>query len=348
MSRVPTADRRTDTLIEVGLLAGCSRKELAHIDRFTTRIEFPAGTALCRQGDAGSEFFVIIDGVAAVTKDGSQVANLGPGDFFGELALLDHGPRTATVTAVSALSALVLNRREFRSLLEAAPTVAARMLVAVASRLRGDTAAATLDEFVDPSSLRPARLSHIGIQTHDVEVVRDWYRNVLNAHVVVERLPAFCVMTYDGEHHRIAIAGLPGEKREKDRTNPEILHVAFAMDDVFLLLRNYERIRDLGITPEFTMNHGPTLSCYYRDPDGNLCELFVDRFATQEECTEWMSGPIFERTLGAGPAFDPEDLLASMRAGASASELLEYPVEAAMSGAFDGLLEEYAADLPGN
>jgi CRP/FNR family transcriptional regulator, cyclic AMP receptor protein len=123
-------------LRSVNLFSGCSDKELAEISRLTTEVEVAEGKVVCRQGETGNEFFVIIDGTASVTIDGEEVNVLGAGDFFGELALLDGGERLASVTATSPLDVLVLSRSEFQSLLHAVPSLAVRMLHAIGARLR--------------------------------------------------------------------------------------------------------------------------------------------------------------------------------------------------------------------
>ena len=132
-----TRRHRTDhPLANVRLFHACTRDELAVIVSVTTLIDVPAGRVLCSQGAPGDEFFVIVDGSAAVTIDGDQVAILGPGGFFGEMALLDGGPRIATVTATTPARLLVLTRPEFTALLERAPTVCHRILIGVGHRLR--------------------------------------------------------------------------------------------------------------------------------------------------------------------------------------------------------------------
>jgi catechol 2,3-dioxygenase-like lactoylglutathione lyase family enzyme len=193
----------------------------------------------------------------------------------------------------------------------------------------------------DPSKLRPTKLSHIGIQTYDIPKIRDWYCAVLNGYVIHDR-PGFCVVGFDEEHHRLAITELPGPPRRRYGANPEIMHVAFTMENVFALLENYERLRDRGIVPPVNMNHGPTLSCYYYDPDGNMCELNVDSFPTQKDCRDWMAGPVFAHNHGAGVFFDPAELLAKMRAGASEEELLAYPVDQGMAVDMDAFHKVFA------
>jgi catechol 2,3-dioxygenase-like lactoylglutathione lyase family enzyme len=177
---------------------------------------------------------------------------------------------------------------------------------------------------------RPFKISHIGIQTYDIAAIRDWYCKVLGGQVVVEHLPYFSTVSFDDEHHRIAIAGLPGEPVAKNGRAAGIFHVALTFGSILDLLKHYEHVRDLGIRPEKVLHHGPTVSMYYRDPDGNECELIVDRFKTGEETKEFMRGPVFSHTLGAGGHFDPEVMLTKMKAGASEAELLYYDEEAAM------------------
>jgi CRP/FNR family transcriptional regulator, cyclic AMP receptor protein len=123
-------------LAAVPLFSACSKKELVEIRRRSTTLNIPAGTVVARQGDRGQEFIVIVEGMATVAIDGKPVASLGPGDFFGEVALLDGGPRTATVTADSDLVAEVIAHRDFTGLLVEAPTVTRNILKGIAARLR--------------------------------------------------------------------------------------------------------------------------------------------------------------------------------------------------------------------
>jgi CRP-like cAMP-binding protein len=127
---------RNEALANVLLFSGCSRKELASIGALTTEVEIPEGKVLAREGDAGREFYVILEGKATVTIGGRQVATLGPGDFFGEMSLLDMGPRVATVKAEEPMEVAVLDPREFFTLLEEHPAVSRKILKGLASRLR--------------------------------------------------------------------------------------------------------------------------------------------------------------------------------------------------------------------
>jgi CRP-like cAMP-binding protein len=130
------ADPRVALLRKVPLFAACDDKQLAFIASQVEEMDFPAGRVLCRQGDSGGEFFVILTGTAEVRRDAVRLRQLGPGDFFGEIALLDHGPRTATVVATSALRCLVLGQTQFRSVLAQNVAIAVAVLDALGRRIR--------------------------------------------------------------------------------------------------------------------------------------------------------------------------------------------------------------------
>jgi CRP-like cAMP-binding protein len=118
------------------VFAACTKKELRLIGAQAEDVTFAPGKTLVKEGELGSELFLIVDGKASVSVKGRKVADLGPGDHFGELALLDPSPRDATVTAATSLEALVVGRREFASLLSGSPTLARNLLIAMARRLR--------------------------------------------------------------------------------------------------------------------------------------------------------------------------------------------------------------------
>jgi CRP-like cAMP-binding protein len=125
-----------DLLRGVPLFAHCSNKELIELSSLTTTLQMRAGKVVVRQGEPGKEFIVIVEGKATVSIDDQTVATLGPGDFFGEIALLDGGPRTATVTADTDLVAEVMSHQEFAVLLMDVPEVTRGILKGVAMRLR--------------------------------------------------------------------------------------------------------------------------------------------------------------------------------------------------------------------
>lgn len=125
-----------DHLAAVPLFSACSKKELQAVARASDQIDLPAGRTLCEQDSIGREAFVIVDGTAEVKRNGRKVATLGPGDCVGELALLDHGPRTATVTAATDLSVLVIGAREFSAIVDEVPPIAHKLMRALAARVR--------------------------------------------------------------------------------------------------------------------------------------------------------------------------------------------------------------------
>ncbi len=128
--------RLADQLAVLPLFSACSTRDLQRLGRAADELAVPAGTQLTVQGAVGREAFVIVDGTAEVTKDDTVAATLGAGDHFGELALLDGGPRTATVTASSDMTVLVLSKPAFNAVLDEIPTLAHKLLVATARRLR--------------------------------------------------------------------------------------------------------------------------------------------------------------------------------------------------------------------
>jgi CRP/FNR family transcriptional regulator, cyclic AMP receptor protein len=120
----------------VSLFAGADRKELLEISKATTEHRVGPGEILVTQGEAGREAFVVVEGEAVVSVDGAEVARLGPGACIGEMALLDRGPRSATVTAATPMTLLVLDPREFKGLMLKVPAIAVKVAAALAARVR--------------------------------------------------------------------------------------------------------------------------------------------------------------------------------------------------------------------
>jgi CRP/FNR family transcriptional regulator, cyclic AMP receptor protein len=129
-------DAFLDHLAQVPLFSALSKKDLGLIAKSAEDVKVDAGKVLVTEGSAGAEFFVIMDGKARVTRRGRKVAELGPGDFFGELALLDRAPRNATVVAETPMEVLVLGQREFGGLIDEVPGLAHKLLAGLARRLR--------------------------------------------------------------------------------------------------------------------------------------------------------------------------------------------------------------------
>jgi len=128
-------DRKLELIAGVPLFAACNKRELNRIASVVDRLDVREGKVLAHQGRPGQEAFVIVEGEAKVTMKGRRSVRLGRGDFFGELALLDGGPRAATVTADSDMVLLVVDSRGFSTLLDDLP-VRRAVLRAMASRLR--------------------------------------------------------------------------------------------------------------------------------------------------------------------------------------------------------------------
>jgi CRP-like cAMP-binding protein len=123
-------------LQEVPLFANVSKRHVRRIAGLATEARFSAGSRIVRQGEPGNAFFVILDGEAAVTRPGRPAIVLGPGDSFGEMALLDGGPRSATVVAKSEVLCLRLVRAAFTKMLTSEPEIALALLVELTTRLR--------------------------------------------------------------------------------------------------------------------------------------------------------------------------------------------------------------------
>jgi len=174
----------------------------------------------------------------------------------------------------------------------------------------------------------PSKLAHVVFQTNQIPKMRDWYCTVLGGKVVYEN-EHLSFLTYDDEHHRVAFANFgPLTPRDthpelgpKATEQPGLHHAAFTFASMEEFLDNYVRLRDQGIRPFFCVNHGPTTSMYYRDPDGNRVELQIDNFATAEEGQAWMYSPAFDRNP-IGVEYDPDELVKRFRSGVPVAELV--------------------------
>jgi CRP/FNR family transcriptional regulator, cyclic AMP receptor protein len=129
-------DQKLELLRRVPLFAGLGRRDLAEVGRLADQIDLPAGRVLTREGRSADEFFLIVDGSVRIERGGRTVNRLGSGDFLGEIALIDGGPRTATTTVEEGGRFLVVGHREFHSLLEQFPKIQLAVLEAMAHRVR--------------------------------------------------------------------------------------------------------------------------------------------------------------------------------------------------------------------
>ena len=129
------SDKKVDLIKKVPLFEACSKHELEQVASAADEIDLAEGKELMREGDRGREFFVILEGTADVTQGGEKINSLGPGDFFGEIALISDVPRTATVTSTSPLRSLVVTARSFQRLVEESPEIQRKVLEAAVARL---------------------------------------------------------------------------------------------------------------------------------------------------------------------------------------------------------------------
>lgn len=123
-------------LAKVPLFRGLTNRELRDIAKATVELDIEQGKEFVTQGDVGREAFIIVEGTADAIRNGKKIGELGPGDCVGELALLDHGPRTASVVAATPLTVLVLGPREFNGVLDEVPTLNHKLMAALAGRVR--------------------------------------------------------------------------------------------------------------------------------------------------------------------------------------------------------------------
>jgi CRP-like cAMP-binding protein len=128
-------DAYRDFLVSVPLFADCNDHELDEIGRVADEVKLEDGRVFAQQGSIGQELFIIAEGAAVVTRDGATIATLGPGDWVGELSVLGHTRRNATVTASGDVTVLVLTPAGLDQLLDDIPGLAKRLLKVVAARL---------------------------------------------------------------------------------------------------------------------------------------------------------------------------------------------------------------------
>ena len=167
----------------------------------------------------------------------------------------------------------------------------------------------------------PDRLAHVALRTHRFGEVFAWWRDVLQAEVVFEN-GFIGFLSFDAEHHRVAVVQLP-ELAEAVPKTAGLDHVSFTYATLADLVATFERLAARGVRPAWAVNHGPTLSLYYADPDGNQAELQVDRFDTVEEATDFLKSPAFaHHPVGHSVNFD--DLAQRFHEGEDEKMLLAY------------------------
>lgn len=162
--------------------------------------------------------------------------------------------------------------------------------------------------------IKPFKLAHVVLKTNpsNVTAMSTFYKTFLSARAVLEN-EHMSFLTYDSEHHRVAIVGFPNVEGPSS-TASGLSHIAFTFSSLNDLLLSYRQRKALGISPFWCVNHGPTTSLYYRDPDGNEIETQVENFHDIDDATAFMSGKEFaENPIGTD--IDPEDLIGRLEAG---------------------------------
>jgi CRP-like cAMP-binding protein len=133
---VPSTDPKLDLIASVPLFAGLDKREIQFLGRIMDDVDVADGKVLTREGARGGEFFIVLEGSILIERDGKELNRLGPGDFLGEIALIDQGPRTATATAVGPARLMVLTSAAFASMLGQNPGVESKILRVLARRVR--------------------------------------------------------------------------------------------------------------------------------------------------------------------------------------------------------------------
>lgn len=168
--------------------------------------------------------------------------------------------------------------------------------------------------------ISPGKFAHFALRTGQFDKMAEWYQTVLAARVVF-RDEQLCALAYDDEHHRLALIHIPGLPARDPAT---VGHVAYTYNGLGELLSTYRRLKAAGISPYLPINHGPTTSIYYRDPDNNGVELLVENFATPAEADAYIHSRAFaENPIGV--TYDPEELCRRYEAGEAMTDLLRIP-----------------------
>jgi catechol-2,3-dioxygenase len=150
----------------------------------------------------------------------------------------------------------------------------------------------------------------------------DYYKTFLGGEATFEN-EFLSFITYDEEHHRVAIAAVPGTGAKAFKTCG-LEHIAFTFDTLDDLSKAYSQRKECGIVPVWSVHHGPTISIYYADPDGNQIETQVDNFTTAEEASAFMASKEFaENPIGVD--FNPEDLIERLKRGEDVAEIRKRP-----------------------
>ena len=173
----------------------------------------------------------------------------------------------------------------------------------------------------------PAKFAHVVLKTPRFEEMIAWYITVLDA-IEMYHDDNLCFITYDDEHHRVgfvrvpSVVRFPGVLLSKKRKILGPDHVAYTYATLSDLVGTYRRLADMDIRPVWCINHGPTTSLYYEDPDGNRLELQYDNYPSPEDLTVYLKGGDFDDNP-VGVEFDPDVLERRLNQGVELSELIK-------------------------
>jgi catechol-2,3-dioxygenase len=185
-----------------------------------------------------------------------------------------------------------------------------------------DSTADNLKRLLDSKPIPPAIFAHFVVRTTKYDAMRRWYETVLNARTVFDD-GRICFLTYDDEHHRLAIVNVP-DLHAPDTKAWGLAHFAYGYRTLGDLLATYKRLKAEGIVPYRPINHGPTVSMYYHDPDGTSIELQVDAYPTKDAAAAYLQTEAFHKNP-IGVAFDPDEMVRNYEAGVPEETLLRRP-----------------------
>jgi catechol-2,3-dioxygenase len=168
----------------------------------------------------------------------------------------------------------------------------------------------------------PSKLAHVVLRTNNYDAMRSFYKTFLGAHATLET-DILCFMGYDEEHHRIGIINMPDLTAKKPGSSG-LEHIAFTFNNINDLALTYLQRKENGILPFWQVNHGPTMSVYYKDPDGNVLETFTDNFEKVEDMMAWMESREYQ-TNPIGVDFDMEEVIKQLEACVSFDDIRKRP-----------------------
>jgi catechol-2,3-dioxygenase len=169
-------------------------------------------------------------------------------------------------------------------------------------------------------TIRPAKFAHFVLRARNLEESIAWYQTLLGMEVVHSN-DFIAFLTYDDEHHRLALVKTPVAAAAPPGA-AGLDHVAYTFETLGDLLSTYCRLKEKGLLPVWTINHGPTTSLYYADPDGNRVELQIDNFETEADLKGWMQSGAFDANP-IGVVFDPDELVNRYTQGDPLEELVK-------------------------